>query len=176
MQALHPLRAPVVLPAAVDVGVSYNLGLVLGGALLVLLGAFVARLPDIDLRVGLPHRGMTHSTAAAAAATMIAALVTAAWIPGCPRRRGSHRCCLRESPRSRCSEPHASGSVLAAAGPVSTALVAGGERGIVAGQGDRGAGHPRDPGNDRLASGRGGRPPLTTWQESIRIRPQQVVG
>lgn len=71
----------MVLPAAVDVGVSYNLGLVLGGALLVLLGAFVARLPDIDLRVGLPHRGMTHSTAAAAAATMIAALVTAAWIP-----------------------------------------------------------------------------------------------
>lgn len=33
---------------------------------LVLLGVFFARLPDIDLRLGLPHRGVTHSILAAA--------------------------------------------------------------------------------------------------------------
>ncbi|HZU15043.1 MAG TPA: metal-dependent hydrolase [Candidatus Dormibacteraeota bacterium] len=39
----------------------------------VVAGAVVARLPDLDLKLGLPHRGPTHSLAAAAVAAAVAA-------------------------------------------------------------------------------------------------------
>jgi hypothetical protein len=48
----------------------------------VVAGAVVARLPDLDLKLGLPHRGPTHSLAAAVAAAVAAgARVRQVW-PG----------------------------------------------------------------------------------------------
>lgn len=52
-----------------------------GAALLILLGAFVARLPDLDLRLGITHRGVTHSLVAAAFVTAVVASVAGLVLP-----------------------------------------------------------------------------------------------
>ncbi|MGH3264675.1 MAG: metal-dependent hydrolase [Trebonia sp.] len=78
---ISPLTVSPPADLVLSPGWLHDAGSVLGGIFLVVLGAFAARLPDVDLRVGLLHRGATHSLAALAAATVVASLVTVAVVP-----------------------------------------------------------------------------------------------
>ncbi|MGH7920968.1 MAG: metal-dependent hydrolase [Candidatus Dormibacteraceae bacterium] len=80
VMAIHPLTVSLPPGLISDAGL-HDAGTVLGAISLVVLGAFVARIPDWDLRVGLPHRGPSHSAIAVVASTVIAALLTIAIVP-----------------------------------------------------------------------------------------------
>jgi hypothetical protein len=71
----------VPLPYVITPHVVWPIVSLIGGAVLILLGAFVARVPDLDLRVGLPHRGVTHSLVAAAVATALVCGLVSALMP-----------------------------------------------------------------------------------------------
>lgn len=78
VEALHPLP-PARLPHdAIDVHLMSGFGHLVAAGLLVLLAAFVAGLPDLDLRLGLRHRRVTHSLVAAATVTLFVGSVAGA--------------------------------------------------------------------------------------------------
>jgi membrane-bound metal-dependent hydrolase YbcI (DUF457 family) len=69
------------MPDIIGSHVAGLIGLLIGGAALVLLGAFVARVPDLDLQLRLPHRGVTHSLVAAAAVTALIGVLVSSLKP-----------------------------------------------------------------------------------------------
>lgn len=72
---------PVPFPALLQAHIGSLLGLLVGGAALVLLGAFVARVPDLDLQLRLKHRGITHSLLATVFAGAVVYAAVQLWMP-----------------------------------------------------------------------------------------------
>lgn len=80
-EALHPFVVPALFPALGQARFDSALSLLVGGAVLVLLGAFVARVPDLDLRLRLKHRGVTHSLLATVVAGAVVYTAVQLWMP-----------------------------------------------------------------------------------------------